>query len=293
MTTNTMTDESLQAFNQAVALANTGQKEQAQLLLARLAADNPTSSQVWLWYAFTQSDLAKAEWALNRVQQLEPANPDLRHAYNWVASEKLKQPIDKPSFQTIYTQQTLASERPRLISQPTKKHWSFELNGQTHNVEISVNSFTGKAQVYVNRYEVLVTSSSNNAMVHLGLPIEYQFQVGNHKCSIRTQTRFFSRNQYELIVDDYSLQTQSLVSPLTPLPIWAWLFISLSCLIPILALGGFVPILLGSSSAYISIKISTSKLPVVLRIILCTAVTAVAWLFFITVISAYLKGTRW
>lgn len=65
----------------------------------------------------------------------------------------------------------------------------------------------------------------------------------------------------------------------TDAPRWAWVFMGLCLLMPIVTLGGAVPSGIGFSGAWTAAKISSqSSWPIALRIFLCLAVTAGSWL---------------
>jgi hypothetical protein len=78
-----MQPQDLDKFNQAVSLAQSGQKAVAHAQLGELARLYPNDPNVWLWLAFTSSDGAVAWAALERVAQLDPANASLAGARQW------------------------------------------------------------------------------------------------------------------------------------------------------------------------------------------------------------------
>lgn len=100
-----MRQTNLQRLNEAIALAQTGRKDEAHHILADLASANPDDANLLLWLAFTSHDLAKAGFLLERVSQLDPANPSLPGARNWLAEEEPKQPLalaaPAPTYQIV------------------------------------------------------------------------------------------------------------------------------------------------------------------------------------------------
>jgi hypothetical protein len=81
----------LQRFNQAVGLAQAGQKVQAQSILRELNLSNPEDANLLLWMAFTSDNLADARNLLGNVARINPANPSLASAQSWLAAEEAKQ----------------------------------------------------------------------------------------------------------------------------------------------------------------------------------------------------------
>jgi hypothetical protein len=78
----------LEKFNQAVALAQAGRKQEARSLLAELLRTYPNDPNVLLWFAFTTDDLNQSRLALEKVRALDPANPALPGAESWLAQQQ-------------------------------------------------------------------------------------------------------------------------------------------------------------------------------------------------------------
>lgn len=73
-------------LNQAIGLAQNGDKETAHNQLQALTATNSTDPNLLLWLAFTSPNRDKASQFLEQVKQVDPANPSLAGAQNWLAS---------------------------------------------------------------------------------------------------------------------------------------------------------------------------------------------------------------
>jgi hypothetical protein len=89
----------LQTFNQAVGLAQSGQKQQAYQQLASLRSANPQDGGLLLWLAFTSPNLKESEAAIQELEKLDPANSSLASAKQWLATEKGKRstsPLSAP-----------------------------------------------------------------------------------------------------------------------------------------------------------------------------------------------------
>lgn len=88
----------LQYFQQAVALAQAGRKAEAHVILTQLAQFHPDDSNLLLWLAFTSNDLAQSRALLERLMVLDPANPALGGAFDWLKAEEAKRPVASPSL---------------------------------------------------------------------------------------------------------------------------------------------------------------------------------------------------
>jgi Protein of unknown function (DUF559) len=85
-----MNNHDLALFQQAVNLANHGQKEVAYRRLVELANinNNHLNPQLMLWVAFTAPDIAGAENALRYAVRLAPDDPAVLSACQWLANLK-------------------------------------------------------------------------------------------------------------------------------------------------------------------------------------------------------------
>ena len=126
----------LEKFQQAIDLAENKQREAANSILAALRESHPHNSRVWLCYAFTASDLTQARQALQTAAALDPYNPSLSAAYDWIIRQEqergllynlteattLLEPND--TFIEIYPQPPLNLEPARLPSRQTfRQQW--------------------------------------------------------------------------------------------------------------------------------------------------------------------------
>ncbi len=83
-----MTPTDKQSFDEAVTLAQAGRNQEAYAILNRLAPLYPDDSNILLWMAFTAGDLAKSKLMLGRVVMLDPQNPALASAKNWLSTQE-------------------------------------------------------------------------------------------------------------------------------------------------------------------------------------------------------------
>ena len=100
-----MNTRDLQAFNEAVAAAQSGQTQAAHLELSNLHLNYPSDTGVLLWLAFTAGGWETSNYYLEQVARLEPNNPSLPGAQDWLASQKpvppQSQSIPDPVFEPV------------------------------------------------------------------------------------------------------------------------------------------------------------------------------------------------
>jgi hypothetical protein len=75
---------------------------------------------------------------------------------------------------------------------------------------------------------VLIPVNYPSGIVTNGQILDYPLQIGNHQCAVRHKTSYFTKNQYDLLVDGYSCQTggTSLIpagSGVSPIPMWGYI----------------------------------------------------------------------
>lgn len=87
----------LQTFNQAIALAQAGQKQDAYGQIKKLYYNYPQNTDVLIWLAYTTSDLNEAEWALNQASVFAPGNQRVSQAWDWLKQARENQWGPPPS----------------------------------------------------------------------------------------------------------------------------------------------------------------------------------------------------
>ena len=100
-----MNPEQMQVFNQAVQLAQSGQREQAYAELKKLSiATGAKDTSLLLWLAFTSPDIDEAETAISMAETQDPASASVMSARNWLMQEKAKNATSMPQpSQATYT----------------------------------------------------------------------------------------------------------------------------------------------------------------------------------------------
>ena len=79
----------------------------------------------------------------------------------------------------------------------------------------------------------------------------------------------------------------------TVVPGWAYFFAVACGAIPVISLGGFVPVLLGVGGASACVKVSSSEsLPGALRLLSCIGITIGCWFLFAALVAAVTAKAR-
>jgi hypothetical protein len=101
----------LNVFNQAISMAQAGQKQVAYQQLKNLLPGNSHEATLLLWIAFTAPDLREAEAFIGAAVAVAPGDPNLASAQQWLAGEKARQappapmaqlPVERPLEQPMY-----------------------------------------------------------------------------------------------------------------------------------------------------------------------------------------------
>jgi hypothetical protein len=79
-------------YNQAITLAKMGHREQAYFSLKNIALNHPDDQNLIFWLMYTAPSLEKSQELLDRAHFINPENPVLREANQWLTNEKLGLP---------------------------------------------------------------------------------------------------------------------------------------------------------------------------------------------------------
>jgi hypothetical protein len=137
---------------------------------------------------------------------------------------------------------------------------------------------TGRVTVHVDGTPVLRKSA-------WWLRHSWSFDVAGRAAVLTLVT--YPTPEYSLTVDGAQLDSASAQSALrlaTPMPKWAWAFAGACLLIPLIAVGGALPMLLGIGGAGLCSRIARSSKPQAQRIGLCALVTFAAWAVFVALV---------
>ena len=105
-------------YNQAVTLAKMGHREQAYSFFKNLAKSHPQNQSLILWLVYTAPSLVDAQDALDRAYALNPDNPALQQANQWLTNEKLDLPQPASGYSLFPPANTQTQILPAYATRP-------------------------------------------------------------------------------------------------------------------------------------------------------------------------------
>ncbi len=168
----------------------------------------------------------------------------------------------------------------------TQRVWTIDLDGGSHAVEFDHRFFSGKRTIRVDRQ---IATEARPALSMLG--DDLPFQIGAHSGVVHTRSNLLSVS-YDLSIDGRSVETGQPIAPIVPMPKWAWLFVLACIAIPVVALGGALPAIIGFVGAYACVAVVRKvEWKPIGRVAAAIGVVAAAWGVFL-VLSGTVLSTR-
>lgn len=158
------------------------------------------------------------------------------------------------------------------------KDWKFTLEDGEHNVHLEHTWFSGKRKILLDGKPIVQESK------FFDFGNEYPFRIGGHQglVTIRTNGLSFA---YDVAIDGKSITTGKPVARVNAIPGWAWSFIVVCVLIPIVSLGGVVPMLIGFMGAYGCAQVSRDgSKDHNTRLLTCAGITVLCWIIYVAFI---------
>jgi hypothetical protein len=167
-----------------------------------------------------------------------------------------------------------------------KKSWTIQLEDGTHTVELDKRWASGKRII---RVDGQIVFESKLAWMNTGNDDE--FRVGLHECVLHSRTNGFT-GSYDLSIDGRSVVTGQPMTKLQPMPKWVWLFIVACGIIPILTLGGAIPVAIGLGGSWGCVVVSRHPTRSTrAKALWAAGITLVAWALLIAFVVT-LTGER-
>lgn len=156
------------------------------------------------------------------------------------------------------------------------RQWKLHIDGYNHTVVFKSNKLTGRKQLFVDNNEVILENKLFQDLLGIDIPI----MIGDKEC------RFVIANgKADVVVEGIYFDSKFTYTPLKPMPRWNWLFIILCFLIPVISLGGVLPMVIALVGSLICSRISMSqKLNTISSIICCIGIVIVCWCLWILLI---------
>ncbi len=151
------------------------------------------------------------------------------------------------------------------------KKWNVTVDGVAHELSYEKKFWSGKLFVIVDgeKTEMKRTSFSESFT-----GIDKPFYIGEKEC------RFVAiGNKIDIAIDGMYIDSKKPYVPLEKMPSWNWVFIALLIALPIMTLGGALPIVLAFLGITLCVRISIlPSMSTTGKVFSCIGITAGAWM---------------
>jgi hypothetical protein len=155
-----------------------------------------------------------------------------------------------------------------------KREWTFDVDGTRHIVQLEHKYFSGRRTILVDGTPV----DAPRQLVDAGG--EYPFTINGHEGFVQIKTNGVTF-KYDCVFDAKSVSTGKEVLKPQSLPMWSWIFMILCCIIPVITLGGALPVLIGFGGAFACAKIGKSHIKKIsAKVLLSFTVLLISWGLF-------------
>ena len=173
-----------------------------------------------------------------------------------------------------------------------KKSWRVELEDSVHTVELEHGYWSGKRTISIDGERMNLPQKEASSFFDFGS--HHTIHIGQVSAIIHIKTNGLTFN-YDLSIEGRSVETGRTVTVTTaPAPRWAWAFVAACGLIPVLSLGGAIPLMIGmgGSTGCYAIALNPSRYRSV-RLLLCTGITLLCCVLFIGLIAFVAGATSY
>ena len=152
------------------------------------------------------------------------------------------------------------------------KQWKININGTQNAVVFVPNHWSGKHKLTINGKEVELKKSPFQAFVGMDLPID----IAGKEC------RFvLIGNKADIAVDGTYIDSKKLYVPLKSMPWWTWIFVIVCIAIPIVSLGGALPVVIALLCSIWCVRVSVSpNIRTAIKVLCCLGILVLAWILF-------------
>nr|WP_319489335.1 hypothetical protein [uncultured Caproiciproducens sp.] len=160
---------------------------------------------------------------------------------------------------------------------PKAQNWSYIVDNKSYQISFIPNQWSGKHKLTVNGEEIKLDRKPFQSFAGLDQPINFGGK----------EARFvLIGNKVDIAIDGKYLSSRKAYMPLKSIPGWVWIFVVACALIPIVALGGAIPALLGVAGAIAILRVAIlPKMKTGIKLFIYFFITIVDWAVFISFIS--------
>lgn len=161
-----------------------------------------------------------------------------------------------------------------------EKRWSVPVDGVLHDVIFKSGAFKGQS-ISIDGVVLPLKQTFMQSLTG----VEYPIQIGGKECRLAVVG-----SKPDIAVDGKFIGSGKPYTPIGKMPWWGWAFVVACLAIPVVALGGALPIIIGLICAGACARISISPtMSVPVRVLCCLGVTLAAWAAFIALLGVTSK----
>ncbi|MBQ6885068.1 MAG: hypothetical protein IJN56_04945, partial [Clostridia bacterium] len=157
-----------------------------------------------------------------------------------------------------------------------KKELSFIINEKKHIIKFVNGKLFKGEKLYVDGNEIEI---ENKLLKFFGI-YDQEFTIDGKKCRA-----IFIGKDIDVVVNNKYVYSQKPYIPVNGISWWVWIYVVLSILIPIVAIGGALPTIIGILSLFWCVRTSvTPSISTLKKHLFCITIVMIAWLLFVSLV---------
>lgn len=172
-----------------------------------------------------------------------------------------------------------------------QRTWTVNVGGQPHTVELKHGYFSGHRELRLDGQPVPLPP--RGALSWLDIGGEHPFQIAGRPAAVLIGSNGLTFS-YDLVVDGRSVTTGNEVKR-TEMPGWGWGFVLACAIIPVVTVGGVVPVVIGAGGAIACHRTARDGTrPERSRAMRCAGITAACWagtVAFLALLAGIVRAT--
>lgn len=151
-----------------------------------------------------------------------------------------------------------------------KKSWNIKIGDYQYDVQYTAGSFSGMRKIIVDGVESVIPNKMSYDFIGMDVPVE----IGGKRCRLVVHGK-----KADIAVDGVFVESGEVYEPLQGMPKWNWIFIVMCLAIPIISMGGALPVLIGLMGAMWTCRVaSANKRSVVVKMLCCWGIAMLCWI---------------
>jgi|LSQX01.3.fsa_nt_gb hypothetical protein len=152
------------------------------------------------------------------------------------------------------------------------KRWDLNVDGCNYAITFEFGGLKGTRLLKVNDVNFPIEKQHYKALIGVERPI----LLGNKECQF-----VLIGNKADVAVDGFYVDSKKSYAPFKSIPWWNWIFAAACIAIPIVALGGLLPVVIGLLGAVYCMRVSVSPYSkTTFKLLSCLGITVACWGLF-------------